>query len=57
MSKQKIKIKLNRDGIRTMLKSQEMLNICEQAARNRYGKNVDTYVGVNRVNASGKSKK
>ena len=57
MSKQKVKVKLNREGVRAMLKSQDMLNICEQAAKNRYGDKVDTYVGVNRVNASGKSKK
>ena len=53
----KVRFTLNRKGVRELLKSQEMLGICEEYAegiRNRAGEGyeVTTYVGRNRVNAS-----
>ncbi len=55
MSK-KTKIVLNKNGVKELLKSREMMSICEEhAARimNRCpsGYEVDSYVGENRVNA------
>ena len=53
----KVKFKLNRQGVRQMLQSQEALNVClEQAneiqARVGDGYEVTTHVGKTRVNAS-----
>jgi hypothetical protein len=52
-----VKIVLNREGVRSLLRSEEMMSICENqanAAVNRLGSGyeVSTYVGRNRVNAS-----
>lgn len=52
----KTKIKLNRAGVRELLKSSEMLAVCEEKAasiRNRCGDGYETnsFVGKNRVNA------
>lgn len=51
------KFKLDEKGVRQLLKSQEMLNICTQHANEIQqkageGYEVSTYVGRNRVNAS-----
>lgn len=53
----KVKFKLNRQGVRELLKSQEMMNVCREYAeqvRSRAGDGyeISTYVGTNRVNAS-----
>lgn len=53
----KVTIELNSDGVRELLKSSEMLAICEELAegiKDRYGDEaeVTTYTGINRVNAS-----
>lgn len=53
----KIKIELNRDGVRELLRSEEMMKICEEKANEALGKlgkgySVTTMVGKNRVNAS-----
>lgn len=52
----KVKIELNRDGVRQLLRSQEMQDICKQEAQtianscgDGYG--VDSYTGKNRCNA------
>lgn len=52
----KITVKLNTAGVRELLKSQEMQNICAEHAlaimqRCGSGYEMDTYVGQNRVNA------
>ena len=52
----KVTVNLNRAGVREMLKSQEMQNICAEHAsavmqRCGTGYEMDTYVGQNRVNA------
>ena len=52
-----LKVVLNRAGVRKLLKSQEMLNICTErayGAKNRLGDGYEvTYrTGKNRVNAS-----
>ena len=52
----KVKIKLNREGVRQMLQSQEMLAICKEhayAAQSKLGEGYEvTYrQGKNRVNA------
>lgn len=51
------KFKLNRQGVRELLQSPEMAQICQEeaekvAARAGEGYEVDTHVGLNRVNAS-----
>ena len=51
------KLVLRRDGIKEMLRSQEMLSICVQYANQMGGTlgdgyEVSEYVGANRVNAS-----
>lgn len=51
-----VKIELNREGVRALLRSQEMLTICKEhadAARGRLGAGyaVTTRTGRNRVNA------
>lgn len=53
----KVKVKLNRAGVRNLLKSQEMMNICTHyayKAQSRLGTGYEvSYVtGKNRVNAS-----
>lgn len=53
----KVTIELNSDGVRELLKSQEMLDICVELAQDiasNYGgeSNISTHVGPNRVNAS-----
>lgn len=53
----KVNFKLNRQGVRELLKSQEMMNVCKEYAeqvRNRAGDGyeISTYVGTNRVKAS-----
>ena len=53
----KTQIKLNRQGVRELLKSKEMGQICLEhaqqiAARAGEGYETDTRTGVNRVNAS-----
>lgn len=52
-----LKVELNIEGVRSLLKSSEMKSICEEHARtitNRAGSGYETssYVGINRVNAS-----
>lgn len=52
----KVKVKLNREGVRAMLRSQEMQDICQGYAQSAAaslgsGYTVSTYVGKNRVNA------
>ena len=52
-----IKIKLNRSGVRELLRSDEMLGVCcwyAAAAQGRLGAGyeVSTHTGKNRVNAS-----
>lgn len=51
-----VKIELNREGVRALLRSPEMLEICKEhadAARGRLGEGyeVTTHTGRNRVNA------
>ena len=53
----KVKIVLNREGVRQMLLSNEMMEICKSAAQTiqgNYGKDtkLDEYKGRNRVNVS-----
>jgi hypothetical protein len=53
----KIRIELNEAGVRALLKSPEMMAICQQhasdiASRAGDGYVVSTYTGRNRVNAS-----
>ena len=52
----KIKVILNRSGVRELLRSEEMKNICAEHAsgimeRCGSGYEMDTYTGKNRVNA------
>jgi hypothetical protein len=52
-----VTIKLNKAGVREMLRSQEMMAICEEQANKALGKlgdgyTVTTMTGKNRVNAS-----
>lgn len=52
-----VKIELNRDGVRDLLRSQEMMEICEEHASNVLGRlgpgyTVSSMTGKNRVNAS-----
>lgn len=53
----KVKVVLNREGVREMLRSQEMLDICRNAAagiQSNYGSDTELseYVGKSRVNVS-----
>lgn len=53
----KVKVVLNRAGVRELLRSKEMMAICKEhadAAVSRLGPGYesDTYTGTNRVNAS-----
>ena len=52
----KMKFELNRDGVRELLRSPEMMNICKGYADNAIGRlatgyEVTTQTGKNRVNA------
>lgn len=52
----KVQVKLNRNGVKSLLKSQEMSNICKEHAKRIMnncpeGYEMDSYVGENRVNA------
>lgn len=52
-----VKVVLNREGVRQLLLSDEMMSACREAAagiQNNYGKRttLDEYKGVNRVNVS-----
>ena len=51
-----VRVKLNRSGVRDMLRSRAMKSICEEHARKLQqrcgaGYEVDSYEGTNRVNA------
>lgn len=53
---QKVKIELNTSGVKELLKSQEMLNICKEHASRILnncpsGYEMDSHTGLNRVNA------
>lgn len=53
----KVRIELNSAGVRELLRSDEMMNICMEAAskiQSNYGGDtaLDGYVGQNRVNVS-----
>lgn len=53
----KVKVKLNREGVRSLLKSEEMAVICIEHALNIIqqagdGYNWNVYLGKNRVNCS-----
>lgn len=53
----KVKFKLNRAGVRELMRSHEMMNVCRSYAEGIKGRagdgyEVTTYVGANRVNAS-----
>lgn len=53
----KVKVVLNKQGVRELLKSQEMMNACSTIAEKAYSRLGDGYsmkkhVGVNRVNVS-----
>lgn len=52
----KVKVTLNRSGVRALLKSEEMKAVCAEkaqavCARCGTGYSTDTYTGKNRVNA------
>lgn len=52
----KVKFELNREGVRDLLKSKEMMDVCQKYANNALGKlgdgyEVTTHTGSNRVNA------
>lgn len=52
----KVKFELNRQGVRELLKSKEMMDICTEYANNALARlgdeyEVNTYSGENRVNA------
>lgn len=51
-----VRVELNREGVRELLRSQEMMNICSEYANNALNKlgdgyEVTTHTGSNRVNA------
>lgn len=51
-----VKFVLNREGVRELMRSKEMMTVCEQYANNAInrlgaGYEVSTLVGTNRVNA------
>ena len=53
----KVKIELNSDGVRELLRSSEIMEVCKShadkiAARAGSGYEVTTFTGKNRVNAS-----
>lgn len=52
----KVRFELNREGVRDLLRSKEMMNVCQEYANNALGKlgdgyEVTTHTGTNRVNA------
>ena len=52
----KVKFELNRAGVRELLRSKEMMDICSEYANNAVGRlgngyELTTHTGVNRVNA------
>lgn len=52
----KVKFELNREGVRDLLRSKEMMDVCQKYANNALGKlgdgyEVTTHTGTNRVNA------
>lgn len=52
----KVKFELNREGVRELLRSKEMMDVCQEYANNALGKlgdgyEVTTHTGTNRVNA------
>lgn len=52
----KLKFELNKSGVRNLLRSKEMMDICSEYANNALGRlgdgyEVSTYSGKNRVNA------
>lgn len=52
----KVKFELNREGVRELLRSKEMMDVCQKYANNALGKlgdgyEVTTHTGTNRVNA------
>lgn len=54
---EKVKVVLNREGVRELLRSAEMMSACRSAAdtiRNNYGGHteLEEYVGQNRVNVA-----
>lgn len=56
MADNKVKVVLNREGVRELLKSEEMMAVCSEHAsqimeRCGAGYEMDAYVGKNRVNA------
>ena len=56
MSKNNVKVKLNREGVKALLKSEEMQSICKRYADDALSKlgggyEVSTMVGKNRCNA------
>ena len=53
----KLKFELNKEGVRQLMRSSEMMAVCESYAKKAYkelgkGYKVDKYVGTNRVNVS-----
>lgn len=60
MSKSDVNVVLNRSGVRELLKSEEMMQICKGYADNALGRLGDGYevtchIGKNRVNAEVKA--
>lgn len=56
----KVKFELNRSGVRELLKSKEMMDICSEYAQSALGRlgdgyEMSTHTGVNRVNAEVKA--
>ena len=56
MSKSSVKVVLNHSGVRELLKSEEMMQICKGYADNALGRlgdgyEVNCHIGKNRVNA------
>lgn len=52
----KVKFELNREGVKELLRSKEMMDVCREYANNALGKlgdgyEVTTHTGSNRVNA------
>lgn len=52
----KLKFELNREGVKELLRSKEMMDVCREYANNALGKlgdgyEVTTHTGSNRVNA------
>ena len=56
----KVKFELNRSGVRELLKSKEMMDICSEYAQSALGRlgdgyEMSTHTGANRVNAEVKA--